>query len=119
MKKYIIVKKTIDNPMVDISIEHLIRFVASLDRRKYGVISTKNFIVARIPGYKGDVNGVDKFFDRVHMVYADESERPTFDEMKKVSDRVFDPDLGVGYPLITEALKVLMIDYDSVDEIKF
>lgn len=119
MKKVIIVKKTLDNPLVDMSIEHLIRFVASLDKRKYGVISTKNFIVARIPGKKGDVNGVKGFFDRVHMVCATESDRLPFDEMKVVADRVFDPDIGVGYELIFEALKTLMIDYDVVDDLKF
>lgn len=117
MKKYIVVKKTIDNPMVDMSIEHLIRFVCN--EFKYKVNVTKNFIIARIPEKKGDVQGARKFFNRIHMVYAKESERPDFEVMKDAANKSFEPDVGMGNELILEALKVLMVEYDILDDPKF
>lgn len=117
MKKYIVAKKTLDNPLVDMSIEHLIRFVAK--QYRYNVISTRGFIIARIPNFKGDVEGANRFFDYIHMVYSNELDRPDFKEMKAVVDKVIDPDIGLGNEMIMEALKTLTVDYDVIDNPKF
>lgn len=110
--KHIVIYKT-NNPSVDFSCEHIIRFTAKL--YKYSdknIISGKNFIIARIPDKIGDMSASQKFFDLCDMVQLNPPEHTPYDKMEEIVKRTYINKIDVGHSLILATVRG-MLDEDS------
>lgn len=117
MKK-IVIKKT-GKVDVDFSCENIIRFTSKLYKYREGsVITTPDFIIARIPDKMGDMAGAQRFFEKVDICILHPPKCKSFEEMKEISKKAYNADIEVGHSLILQTVKELLgsRDYNIFDE---
>lgn len=113
-KTYVVVYKDV-NPIVNISIEHLLNYYAY--KYGYDVASTDKFIISRIPSHRGDTRISDEFINKIGIVYPDESSRIPFEELDKRVSKIIGDDFDLGFDLIREALKISMMEFDIIEDL--
>lgn len=81
------------------------------------IVTTANFIVARIPDKQGDMAGADRFFEKVEMYVVNPPKTASFEEMKRISEGAYASKTDMGHSLVLKAVKNLIPegDFDIIE----
>lgn len=94
---------------VDFSCEHIIRFTAKLHNYSdKDIVTTENFIIARVPDKMGDVTGANKFFEVSDMITQKPPTAESFEDMERKVKNTYVNKIDVGHSLISVAVKLLL-----------